>query len=1768
MKFTGLYIRTGISLALALLVAPLAGVGCEGCNPPPPVEDAGPPPDEGVAALSISDLAHDFGSATVGTAGSSFSFTITNAGDGVSGTIESSVAGADFAVSDTCTTLDPGGTCTVNVTFNPTATGARTGSLTVSSNPGGSLTADLTGTGTGVGELSIAPGNHTFPGAVILGQAAAVDASFTITNPSDGDTGTLTTSLVGANPGDYTIVSDDCDGSALAGAATCTITVSFSPADEGSRQATLSVSASPGGTVTGSLSGTGIRDAAILADNTLLSFGTVITGTSSGDLTVNVANVGGLATSALTQTLGGADAGQFEIRPGSNCNAVLAPAANCSVLVRFNPTVVGDAAATLTIAGTTGGTVVVTLIGTGNAIGDLQFNPSTFAFAATTVDTLSLSTTIELENTGGTVTGAIAVSLAGLDPDQFTLVAGGNLCQGVALQPAAICTISVQFAPTGAGGTRNATLVAQPVGGATATASLSGLAVPAAEITIDPTSFDFGSTGTDRVTTAQTFTIRNVGGQATGVPDVSLGGANASQFVLNDTACNAALAPAGTCDVTVSFAPNTTGAKVASLDVVASPGGSFSANVFGIGTDPANMQPNVGNLDFSPGGVATGPAVFEFTTIGETRALTFTLSNGATSEPTGNIVVTSTGVAAADYTTTDNCTTLPAGQTCTVTVTYAPSAVGVRAASIVATASPGGTATVAVTGDARTRLEIIDPALPVNFGSTNFGDGSTRTDTITVRNNLATAQTITRVLAPASDYTFGASMNNNCNGVVLAAFDGIGAADECTANVIFTPSALGTRAGTYTVTAGANSVVAALTGIGLDSLQVTNDGDDDDNNVATVDAVGNDGTGNFFNVARNTAGFLTITLTNTSATANTSSLVTVLSGSRYAVTSDGCAGNVLIPSGTCDIDLTFLPNANGVATGTIAVSGAVGGTATLDLTGTGVDPANLVLSAATIAYGNVFGGATAVQSVTVTNDGAVAAGVLGITDPGDDFLRVGGGAADALIAGDCGFNAATQVLQPGTSCTLRVRFTPTGTFVAKTGTMTLNASPGASNLVLSFTGTKISTLAVTAPVYDTVVIPGNQTATWTVSNLSAASVSVTNASLGAAGGLLVGEGDFAVINNGCLVALTAAGTGAGSSCGIQVRFTPSATGVRAVRLTVNDLPGTTAEASAVGQGVGQTAADIEFVDTVAALGTVDVGATVVGEVGASRTFLLRNNGEQASTVPTIAVSNTEFDVVNGCTAALIQNATCSITVTFSPTGTAGARTFALTATATTGGTAEPIDFEANALAAGSLAVLLADQTFASTILGGTSAVVTMQVQNTSNATVTPTAIAASASNTSQVSTTQYSVAAGATLGGSCFTGGTAANGPVAIGAGGACTVNVVFTPNAVTAGAEVVRFLTVTYPVGQVSYATLRGVPLDPANIATVATGTNFGSIAINTTKTATVTLTNNGDVASGTIVLSALAGNDSGQFSKTACLIGGVAQTTLAPDAVCTITVTFAPTTTGAKVANFTASAAPGLGSTVFNLDGTGLNVAALSMSPSAAIVGLSGAVNSNGTIQAFRITNNAGTADSGPVLFSIDQTTDFTVLNGSVAPAGGVGVGGQCNANVLNGTVLPAGQFCDIVVQFTPKTLANGLTTTLTVTANPGTAGAGLVNTMTGNGTSQLTVNPTTLAFGNVALGSQSSLTLTFTNDGAVATGTLFTELAGANANNFSVTNDNCVGQVLAASNIGTTDECTVAVEFVPQGTAGTAGVVNRTATVTVSGTPGNSATSNLTGTAVAAP
>jgi parallel beta-helix repeat protein len=206
-----------------------------------------PYPASGVTA---SPGALSFGSVTTGTTSAAQTVTVSNP-TGSAAAPSSIAASGDFSPTNTCgSSIAANGSCTVSVKFAPTATGTRTGNLTV--NAGGvTSTVSLTGTGTAPGPvLNATPASLSFAGTAVGSSSAA--QTVTVTN-----SGTAAASVSGGTAtGDFS-QANNC--SSVATGSSCTVNVTFKPTASGTRTGTLTVTSNANNSpATVSLTGSGI----------------------------------------------------------------------------------------------------------------------------------------------------------------------------------------------------------------------------------------------------------------------------------------------------------------------------------------------------------------------------------------------------------------------------------------------------------------------------------------------------------------------------------------------------------------------------------------------------------------------------------------------------------------------------------------------------------------------------------------------------------------------------------------------------------------------------------------------------------------------------------------------------------------------------------------------------------------------------------------------------------------------------------------------------------------------------------------------------------------------------------------------------------------------------------------------------------------------------------------------------------------------------------------------------------------------------------------------------------------------------------------------------------------------------------------------------------------------------------------------------------------------------------------------------------------------
>ncbi len=129
--------------------------------------------------------------------------------------------------------------------------------------------------------------------------------------------------------------------------------------------------------------------------------------------------------------------------------------------------------------------------------------------------------------------------------------------------------------------------------------------------------------------------------------------------------------------------------------------------------------------------------------------------------------------------------------------------------------------------------------------------------------------------------------------------------------------------------------------------------------------------------------------------------------------------------------------------------------------------------------------------------------------------------------------------------------------------------------------------------------------------------------------------------------------------------------------------------------------------------TLTFGNTVVGTPSAAQTVTITNTGTAPLTISNIAVTGDYSDTNTGCSATLAVNATCQVSVIFTPTA-AGTRTGTLTLTSNGTGSPQTVSLTGTGTAP-LLGLSTTTLTFGNIIVGVPSAAQTVTITNTGTA---------------------------------------------------------------------------------------------------------------------------------------------------------------------------------------------------------------------------------------------------------------------------------------------------------------------------------------------------------------------------------------------------------------------------------------------------------------------
>ena len=288
-------------------------------------------------------------------------------------------------------------------------------------------------------------------------------AAKTVTMKNTSTTTTLTIKSIVAS-GEFADTTT-CTAS-LAPGATCTISVTFSPATIGTIDGAITISdnVAPGLQIV-DLAGKGVAPAALSPAS--LAFSSTAIGKTATAKTVTLTN----SDAALTMgTI--AVSGDFAVS-ATTCTGTIAASKTCTISVTFTPTVAGTIDGTLTVADSAAGSpqlVALSGTGTGTLTNTVTFSPATLTFGAQTTGTTSTSQALTLKNTG---TSSLTISTVSASGDYKET----DTCAGKSIAANGTCTITVSFAPTAAGTILGTITVADAAATSPQVVALTGTAV-------------------------------------------------------------------------------------------------------------------------------------------------------------------------------------------------------------------------------------------------------------------------------------------------------------------------------------------------------------------------------------------------------------------------------------------------------------------------------------------------------------------------------------------------------------------------------------------------------------------------------------------------------------------------------------------------------------------------------------------------------------------------------------------------------------------------------------------------------------------------------------------------------------------------------------------------------------------------------------------------------------------------------------------------------------------------------------------------------------------------------------------------------------------------------------------------------------------------------------------------------------------------------------------------------------------------------------------
>jgi mono/diheme cytochrome c family protein len=326
-------------------------------------------------ALTATPSAVAFGTQTIGAAAAVQNVVLANTGNvvitftkiGLTGSGTVTLGGGDCGA-----TLAVGASCTTALRFAPTAEGAVTAALAVTSNAA-ALQVGISGTGTAQATAKPAlseAGPIAFSDTQV-GSSAAVHTT-TLSNSGNAALKIATLTLGGNQPGDFVVGGTCAANASVSSGANCTITTAFKPTAAGARSADLMLVTDGGAQFHLALNGNGVAVAVSTPTLTVspqsFDYGSVTIGAAAATRRFTLTNSGAAALTLASATFSGPFAA---VADNTGCAAfplTLQPGASCDLVIGYTPVNAGASNGGVTLqASVAGASWTIALTGQGAA---------------------------------------------------------------------------------------------------------------------------------------------------------------------------------------------------------------------------------------------------------------------------------------------------------------------------------------------------------------------------------------------------------------------------------------------------------------------------------------------------------------------------------------------------------------------------------------------------------------------------------------------------------------------------------------------------------------------------------------------------------------------------------------------------------------------------------------------------------------------------------------------------------------------------------------------------------------------------------------------------------------------------------------------------------------------------------------------------------------------------------------------------------------------------------------------------------------------------------------------------------------------------------------------------------------------------------------------------------------------------------------------------------------------------------------------------------